>query len=118
MTYYMQNQRIKGVSHAKYLGVTIDQHLTWNEHVRQITTKANNVKSFLQQNLRSCPINVKAICYQSIVRSILDYASIIWSPYTQKSIQAVESVQRRSARFVLNKCSSFDSVSNMLIDLN
>ena len=117
MTYFIQNQSIKEVPHAKYLGVTIDQHLTWNEHIRQITTKANNVKSFLQRNLRSCPVNVKIICYQSMVRSILDYASTIWSPYTKRNIQAIESVQRRSARFVLNRYSSFDSVSNMLTDL-
>jgi len=84
MSYYKQNERIKEVPHAKYLGVTIDQHLTWNKHTRQITTKANNAKNFLQRNLKSFPVNVKAICYQSMVRSILDYASIIWSPYTQK----------------------------------
>jgi len=48
MSYYIQNERIKEVPHAKYLGITIGQHLTWNEHIRQITTKANNVKSFLQ----------------------------------------------------------------------
>ena len=58
--------------------------------VRTIATSAetdyNNVKSFLQCNLRSCPSNVKTICYQSMVRSILDYASTIWSPYTQRNI--------------------------------
>jgi len=117
MTYYIQNQQIKQVPHAKYLGVTIDQHLTWNEHVRQITAKANSLKCFLQRNIKSCPVNVKTICYQSMVRSILDYASIVWSPYTQKNIQAIESVQRRSARFVLNNYSPYDSVTDMLTNL-
>ena len=37
-----------------------------------------------------------------MVRSMLDYASIIWSSYLQKNIQALESVQRRSTRIVLN----------------
>ena len=47
-----------------------------NEHIREITTKSNNVKGFLQRNLKSCPVNIKnkAIC----TRSILDYTSIIW----------------------------------------
>ena len=109
-------EKIKEVPHAKYLGVTIDQHLMWNEHIRQITAKANNVKSFLPQNLKPCPVNIKSpVTDQSMVRSILDYASTIWSPYTQKkSIQTLESVQRRSARFVFNDYSPYNSVSNML----
>ena len=52
---------IREVTHAKYLGVTIDQHLSWSEHIKQITTKANKVKGFLQRNLYSCPPLVKAI---------------------------------------------------------
>ena len=55
------------------------------------------------------------MCYHSLIRSILDYASIIWSPHTQKNIQLIESVQRRAARFVANDYSS--SISNLLSDL-
>ena len=116
--YHIQHHTIKEVSHAKYLGVIIDQHLTWNEHVSHITAKANKVKGFLQRNLKTgCPTTVKTICYKSLIRSILDYASIIWSPHTQKNILAVESVQRRSARFVTNNYSSYTSVTNLLTNL-
>ena len=34
MSYYLQNEKIKEVPHAKYLGVAIDQHLMCNEHAR------------------------------------------------------------------------------------
>ena len=37
MSYYIQNEKIKE-AHAKYLGVTIDQHLMWNEHIQQRLT--------------------------------------------------------------------------------
>ena len=57
------------------------------------------------------------MCYHSLIRSILDYASIIWSSYTQKNIQLIESVQRRAARFVTNDYSSSTSVTNLLSDL-
>ena len=45
--YYLQGEQIKSVPHAKYLGVIIDEHLTFNEHIKMITSKANSVKSFL-----------------------------------------------------------------------
>ena len=88
-------------------------YLTWNEHISYVTSRANKVKCFLQRNLS----HYQEVCYHSLIRSILDYASIIWSPYTQKNIQRciyiqpIESVQRRAARFVANDYSSSTSVT-------
>ena len=53
-----------------------------------------------------------------MIRSILDCASILWSPYTQKNTQALESVQRRSARFVLDNYSLYDSISDMFTNFH
>ena len=102
----------------KYLGVSIDNQLTWNEHIKRITSKAISVKSFLQRNLSSCPIKVKINCYKSLVRPILEYASIVWSPHTQLNINKVEKIQRQAARFIKNDFSWHSSVSNMLQSLN
>ena len=37
-----------------------------------------------------------------MIQPIIEYASTIWTPYLQKDILKLESIQRRSARFVLN----------------
>ena len=34
--YYIQNTLIKANSQVKYLGVTIDEHLTFNDHIKNI----------------------------------------------------------------------------------
>ena len=54
-----------------YLGVTIDQHLSWYQHVSNISNKANSIVGFLQRNVSSFPISVKEACYKSMV----EYAS-------------------------------------------
>ena len=41
----------------------------------------------------------------------------MWSPYTDKHIDQIEMVQRRAARWVSNRYSSYDSVSAMLSNL-
>ena len=49
-----------------------------------------------------------------MIRPILEYASAIWSPYTQRNIDLVEAVQRRSLRFIFNNYSPYANVTKML----
>ena len=52
------------------------------------------------------------------MKSILDYAAIVWSPYIQKDIDMVEQVQRHAARFIFNNYSHLASANKMLTHLN
>ena len=70
----LNGENVRGVPHTKYLGVILDEHLTFNEHIKKTSFKAHQVKSFLQRNISSCPSKVKEACY---------WASTVWSPYTK-----------------------------------
>ena len=115
--YYIREEPITPVHHGKYLGVVIDERLSFNEHVEMIANKANAVKAFLQRNISSCPQMVKETCYKSMIRPILEYSSTVWSPYTNKNITLLESVQRRAARFVTNTYDRMSSVTSLLQEL-
>ena len=56
----------------------------------------------LRRNLRFLPKGHKCTAYISLVRSILEYGSIVWDPYIQQDIQYIERVQKRAARFIVN----------------
>ena len=34
-TYHINDCSIQEVTHAKYLGVVLDQHLSWNDHIKK-----------------------------------------------------------------------------------
>jgi len=50
----------------------------------------------------------------SMVRSVLEYASPVWSPSAENNISKLEMVQRRATRFVLNDFSRYSSVSRVI----
>ena len=54
-----------------------------------------------------------------MVRPTLEYATSVWDPHLQKDIKALEQVQRRAARYVLNDYSTRTPgcVSNMVNQL-
>jgi hypothetical protein len=49
------NIQLQIVDNAKYLGLTISKNLSWNNHVNNITKKANSTLAFLRRNIRNCP---------------------------------------------------------------
>ena len=82
------------VDSAKYLGVTLSTDLRWNRHIDNITHKANQTLGFLRRNLKINSVALKTKAYRTLVRPTLEYASIVWDPYTQTDILKLEMIQR------------------------
>ena len=57
---------------------------------------------FIQRNLNGSPSRLKELAYLTLVRSGLEYASVVWDPFLQREIDRLEKIQRRAARFVTN----------------
>ena len=115
--YFIHNIQLSTCDSAKYLGLSIHFKLSWNNHIDSIAKKAENVRALINRNLTSCPPKVKAQCYKTLVRPILEYASVVWDPYTSDNCEKLERVQRRSARMVFNNWSTTASVTNMINQL-
>ena len=113
-TYSIHGQQLNVVNKSKYLGVTISSKLNWNDHVNNITKKANATRGFLQRNLRGAPAAAKCQAYQTFVRPTLEYASSVWDPHTQILKTKLESVQRKAARWVSNDWDRRSSVTTMV----
>jgi hypothetical protein len=72
--------------------------LQWDQHINNITAKANKTLGFLRRNLKIPSIRIKEQAYQTLVRQLDEYASIVWNPHTKTEINKIEAVQRRAAR--------------------
>ena len=97
--YRLHNHQLESVDSSKYLGVTINKNLRWDDHINNITARANRTLGFLKRNLRGCKTPARARAFEAIVRPTLEYAASIWDPHNSGQIEQVEKVQRRAARF-------------------
>ena len=114
--YSLNNHILKQVEENPYLGLTLTENLKWSSHITKITKKANSTIGFLRRNLKSCPQDCRKSAYISLVRSVLDYGSIIWDPYLSRDIEKLERVQRQAACFITGDYHSREegSVTGML----
>jgi hypothetical protein len=114
MDYVLHGHTLSTVPTAKYLGVTLHHRMDWDDHVNSICSKANSALGFLRRNLKVSSSSIRERAYKAFVRPILEYAPSVWDPYEEKHKTAIEKVQRRAARYVLNRYHNRSSVSNML----
>ena len=115
--YTINDQPITRVTQHPYLGVMFDSTMSFSPHINNITCKAMRTLNFVKRNLHKCDSNTKSLAYTSLVRPTLEYASSVWDPYLNKSILAIEMVQRRAARWVKSDYHWNSSVTAMLCDL-
>ncbi|MCG8048052.1 MAG: hypothetical protein JAY75_12610 [Candidatus Thiodiazotropha taylori] len=112
--YTLYGQVLESVTSSKYLGVTINDHLTWNDHIQNTVTSANRTLGFIRRNIRTKDPSIREVAYKTLVRPVIEYSSPVWSPHHTTQINKVEMVQRRAARWTLSRYSPYDSVSRML----
>ena len=94
------NKHITNTSNTKFLGLHIDETLSWKSHIDQLVTKLSSacyairtVKDFMSQE------TLKMI-YFSYVHSIIAYGIIFWgnSPYSINIFR----IQKRIIRVIMN----------------
>jgi hypothetical protein len=64
--------------------------LQWDQHINNITAKANKTLGFLRWNLKIPSIRIKEQAYQTLVRPSVEYASTVWNPYTKTEINKLK----------------------------
>ena len=83
------------------LGVTFNSRLSWHDHVAGVVSRAYKQLGFVNRHTRDFD-NLRAInvLYCSLVRSVIEYASVLWSPSAVLLREMVEKVQRRHLRYI------------------
>ena len=114
----IHNHNLQTTNTAKYLGIHIHNTLNWNTHINKTVPRANTTSAFLHRNIRTCPRKIKHLAYTTLVRRILEYASIIWDPHTAANIHTLETVQCRSDRRIMHNYNRHARVTTMLQNLD
>ena len=101
-TYHMNGVPLKLVEKIKYLGIYLNNKLSWHVHIDYICNKANNrLLSFLRRNLHCCHKHFKEYAYKQFLLPSIEYCCTIWDPYHHNNIYKLEIIQHCTTCLVL-----------------
>nr|CAH7750893.1 unnamed protein product [Callosobruchus chinensis] len=102
--YLMSNANLIRNYSVKDLGVTYSSKFSFSLHIEKISSSALKMLGFVIRNPYDFnDIDVIKLLYNTLVRSKLDYASVIWANLPQVYVQTVEKVQNKFLRYLYFK---------------
>jgi hypothetical protein len=103
--YSINNHLLREVSVVKDLGVTLDSKLIMDVHIENIVKKALKNLGFLNRVTKEFRSEkCLKLLYNSLVRSHLEYACVVWNPQYIKYIERIESVQKKFVNILNFRC--------------
>ena len=100
---------LASVTSTHYLGVLIDQHLTWKSHVDNVL-KRIRCKLYALYRLKPLLGHLLFRLYQAFVLPVFDYCDVVWAPTTVSLSKPLERLHSRFLQQVPD-CNSFVKVT-------
>ena len=97
----INNFNIKRINEARFLGVIIDEKLTWSAHIRALKCKMSRYIGIMYKIKSKVPLNIRLQIYHSFVQSHLNFCSLVWGFAKRSNIELLFTVQKKAIRAVM-----------------
>ena len=98
--YFLNGHQLRTTEVERDLGIMVANNLKPSEHVNSIVARAQRIFGLIKKTFVSRDASVIMPLYCSLVRSLLEYATVVWNPFLVRDIQSVEKLQRRVTKSV------------------
>ena len=105
----LYGKTLKRVVKFSYLGVGLDENLSWKDHVEYVSSKVSRRLGLLSR-IRSClTLEASKQVYTSLLHPLFDYADVAWQGISEGCCKELHRLQNRAARIILRKNTSNDT---------
>jgi hypothetical protein len=109
------NKKISSIQSTKFLGLLIDNNLSWHCHIDQMIPKLNKASYIIRSLKQVMSVESLMVVYFSIFHSIMLYGIMFWAISTYNKI--IFKIQKRVIR-IITYSSNKDSCQDLFKKLN
>jgi hypothetical protein len=96
----INNKNINEVDCIKFLGIYIDNKLTWKIHMTNKANQILKVTSILARLKHFLPINILKTIYDSLILPHLNYSITAWGNIRNQEIRRLRTLQKKAIRHI------------------
>ena len=104
----ISGQSIDRVKEFDFLGLTIDENMSWNSHIQKISNKVSRALGIINRLKKFLPTYVLRLLYTSLILPHLQYAVLTWG----HKVNRVTKLQKRAVRIIT--CSKYNAHTDPL----
>ena len=112
----LNNIEIKRENSVKFLGVIIDENLTWKSHIEVVENKISKYIGVLYRVSHLPDFKNLLKLYFSFIRIYISYASIAWASTFKIKLQGILKKQKHAAQINLH-ANRFDYLRSLLKEI-
>ena len=83
---------------VKYLGVLLDEHMSWNQQIYQTKLKLNRAIGILSKLRSHTDLHILSTAYYSLFQSQLQYGVQLWGQKNKKIKEIMQKLQKSALR--------------------
>ena len=91
-------QSITEITETKFLGVILDNKLTWEAHIKYISQKISKSVSILRMLKHTFPTNALKTIYHSLIYPYYTYCNLIWGCAANTHLEPLVLLQKKCIR--------------------
>ena len=96
----LNNVRIQDQPVTTFLGVLIDNKLTWKPHITHLCSKISKGTAILRFLKITYPKHILRMIYMSLIYSYLNYCNLIWGGAENSVIDPLLKLQKKAVRII------------------
>jgi len=105
----VNEQRIEQVKETVFLGVVLDEHLTWKPHISQVAEKISKSIGVISRARFFLPKPCLKTLYYCLLYPYLHYCIIVWGSTYKTNLHRLVSLQKRVIRIISKSTFDFNS---------
>ena len=96
----LEGSLIRQVDSTKFLGVFLDQHLSWKTHINYISQKIAKNIGIVSRISYLLPKTIRLNLYYSLILPYLNYCNLIWASNYESRLHKLIILQKKAIRLI------------------
>ena len=114
---FINNNELGRVNSTVFLGITLCDNLSWQNHINIITSKINKLRGILYLTRNNLTKESMRTIYYSLVYSNIIYCNVLWGKSPVAHLKSLEVAHKKIIRTIMYR-GRFDHTNNDFISLN